>query len=298
MLLVHPVLELIKFLPVLIGIFVLGSSGDDKLVAAARRRHPDRARRDALPHHPLPDHPDAGRAPARPDRQEGAHRAARPGPRRRAHLVTDPPRPRAGQGRDRDGQRAPSRTTTSSPSTGCPSRRPARCGPRCCTARTPATPTSAPVGRQLRTTPRQVQPRATTCCCGSTRGWVRYAPLTSSGNVIAAGLLAVLGQFADAGRRPDQPRTRREPGHASRRSPVGAWPSPLVGVPRAGRGVLGARLPRQQLGLHPLPGRPRPLLPRPPRPAHQHGDQPRARAGPRPRGVASRWDSGWPAPAG
>ena len=30
------------------------------------------------------------------------------------------------------------------------------------------------------------------------RRWVRYAPLTSSGNVIAAGLLAVLGQFGDA----------------------------------------------------------------------------------------------------
>ncbi len=28
-------------------------------------------------------------------------------------------------------------------------------------------------------------------------GWVRYAPLTSSGNVIAAGLLAVLGQFSE-----------------------------------------------------------------------------------------------------
>lgn len=28
-------------------------------------------------------------------------------------------------------------------------------------------------------------------------GWVRYAPLTSSGNVIAAGLLAVLGQFGE-----------------------------------------------------------------------------------------------------
>jgi len=30
------------------------------------------------------------------------------------------------------------------------------------------------------------------------RRWVRYAPLTSSGNVIAAGLIAVLGQFGDA----------------------------------------------------------------------------------------------------
>ena len=29
------------------------------------------------------------------------------------------------------------------------------------------------------------------------RGWVRYAPLTSSGSVIAAGVLAVLGQFGD-----------------------------------------------------------------------------------------------------
>ena len=28
-------------------------------------------------------------------------------------------------------------------------------------------------------------------------GWVRYAPLTSSGNVIAAGLLAVIGQFSE-----------------------------------------------------------------------------------------------------
>ena len=57
MLLVYPVRELVRFLPVLIGLFLAGTaSGPHRLVARRRRGDPDGAGRAALLHDVLPDH--------------------------------------------------------------------------------------------------------------------------------------------------------------------------------------------------------------------------------------------------
>ena len=65
MLLVHPIREVIRFLPALIVFAFAGTRGRRRAVAAARRRDPGRARPDALPDDQLPDH-------RRPDRAASA----------------------------------------------------------------------------------------------------------------------------------------------------------------------------------------------------------------------------------
>ena len=91
MLLVHPVLELVKFLPVLIGIFVLGSNGDQGWWQLFGVAIPIALGIMRFLTTTVPDHADPDRAPARADRPQGADRPARPGARRRAHLDPDPP---------------------------------------------------------------------------------------------------------------------------------------------------------------------------------------------------------------
>ena len=164
MLLVNPVQELMRFLPFVIGAFVLGSNSDRSWWQLLGVAIPVGARGDPLPDHPLPDHPDAGRAPARAAQQEGADRAARPGARRRAHLLADPPDPGTGQGRDRDGERGPGRAPRSSSSIRCRSSRPVTCGSRCCTG--PSLP------RRTRTRRRRRRPGRwrTSSCSASTAG--------------------------------------------------------------------------------------------------------------------------------
>ena len=56
MLLVHPVVELVKFLPVLVGIFVLGSNGNQGWWQLFGVAIPIAPRHHAVPHHDVPDH--------------------------------------------------------------------------------------------------------------------------------------------------------------------------------------------------------------------------------------------------
>ena len=115
MLLVHPIRELIRFLPVLIGLRCSArTAAGGRAVAAARRRDPDRARPAALPDHELPDHRRPGRAAARAAQPARALDAARPGPHRRPDRLADPPAARADHGPDRhrhrlDKRRGPAR---------------------------------------------------------------------------------------------------------------------------------------------------------------------------------------------
>ena len=65
--------------------------------------------------------------------------------------------------------------------------------------RTGATPAPAGAGEDIQDTAPAVDPAGPedVVLLALDRRWVRYAPLTSSGSVIAAGVLAVLGQFGD-----------------------------------------------------------------------------------------------------
>ncbi len=105
MLLVHPIREVIRFLPVLIVFAVARTAAGGRAVAAARRRHPDRARPAALPDHELPDQRRPDRAPARAAQPARAVDAGGPGPDRRPDLLADPPAARAHEGADRDRHR-------------------------------------------------------------------------------------------------------------------------------------------------------------------------------------------------
>ena len=91
------------------------------------------------------------------------------------------------------------------------------------------------------------------------RRWVRYAPLTSSGSVIAAGVLAVLGQFGDQFFEvwidTEQVQDWAEDGSLHVVIPI-VVAIFVVGVPRARGDLLGARLPGHQLGLHASPATP------------------------------------------
>ena len=64
MLLVEPLRELIRFIPLLIVLIFAGRAGPFRTtVGIDRHRRGDRAGHRPLPHHPVPDHPDGDRGP-------------------------------------------------------------------------------------------------------------------------------------------------------------------------------------------------------------------------------------------
>ena len=121
---VHPVMELVRALPLILG--------------RARRRQPaaaaaagaawsrvgvaDRGRPAALGHHHLPGHPGPGRGAARTVQQERADRAPGPGPQRRPDLPLHAPAARPDPGRHRHRPDRPAAGTAVSSSTDCPQR--------------------------------------------------------------------------------------------------------------------------------------------------------------------------------
>ncbi len=105
MLLVHPIREVVRFLPALIALFVAGYGHRRRRLAVRRRRGADRPRHPALPDHQLPDQPGPGRAAARPAQPARGVHPARPGPHRRPDLAADPPAARPDHPADRHGHR-------------------------------------------------------------------------------------------------------------------------------------------------------------------------------------------------
>ena len=188
MLLVHPVRELIRFLPVRDrprSSPVSAAGGSDLRWQLLGIGDPDRAGPAALPDHELPDHRRPDRAAARAAQPARALDAAGPGPHRRPHrlrrstgvlgLVTV----RVGTGRRRR-RGGPARPRRHSRST-APRRLRARAAAR---GRRP--PVDAGRGRS-RAGDRVV--------LALDPAWVRFAPLTTSGLVIAAGVLGAASQL-------------------------------------------------------------------------------------------------------
>ncbi len=145
----HPVRELARFLPVLLGLFVAGTASGGRRVVEPRGADPRRARRAPLPDHVVPDRRRPHRAAPRPAQPARALHPAGPGPHCRHHLLPRPPAARADRGAHR--HRAPRRPTrtTSSTSTACRSPRPAACAPSCLDA--DRSPHPAPLVTDART---------------------------------------------------------------------------------------------------------------------------------------------------
>ena len=103
MLLVHPIKELLRFLPVLLGLLIAGSRSGGERVVVERpgHRRTDRPRCRPLPDHQLPDRRGPRRAAPRPAQQARAVDADRPGPHRRHHRLADPPGARPDHRADR-----------------------------------------------------------------------------------------------------------------------------------------------------------------------------------------------------
>jgi putative membrane protein len=190
MLLVHPVLELMKFFPFLIGIFVLGSSGDDnwwqfigvgipialgvlRFLTTTYRITPTQVelQRGLIGKKVLT---------ARLDRVRAVELTS--SPIHRVHGLAKVEIGTASGGKQDDDKFA----LDSLPVAEAREMRVALLHR-----------TEAPAPTEPGVEPLDESPQADTVLVRLDRRWVRYAPLTSSGNVIAAGLLALLGQFAD-----------------------------------------------------------------------------------------------------
>ena len=151
MLLVHPVRELVRFLPVLVALLFAGSaSGDGPPWHYLGVRRPDRVRGAALPDHRVPRRRRPRRAAPRAAQPPRAVDAARPRAHRRPHRLPHPPRPRAHDAAHRHRHAGSDETTSTS--TGCPSTAHESC------ARAAArSPTRAAAERAPRTTTRPVR---------------------------------------------------------------------------------------------------------------------------------------------
>jgi putative membrane protein len=194
MLLVHPVLELIKFLPFVIGIFVLGSSGDDnwwQLLGVAVPITLGVMRFITTRYRITPTQIELQRGlisrnvlTARLDRVRAVELTSSP-----IHRVLGLAKVEIGtasaakQGEDKF-------ALDSLPVVQAREMRAALLH------RTDTRTTSAAVGGDPQDAP-EGPAEGDEVLMKLDPGWVRYAPLTSSGTVIAAGLLAVVGQFAE-----------------------------------------------------------------------------------------------------
>jgi putative membrane protein len=190
MLLVHPVLELMKFLPFLIGIFVLGSSGDDnwwQFIGVAIPIALGVLRFLTTTFRITPTQVELQRGligkkvlTARLDRVRAVELTSSP-----IHRILGLAKVEIGTasgGKQDDDKFALDSLPVAE----------AREMRAALLHRTDAhTPTEAGEAPHDETT------QADTVLVRLDPRWVRYAPLTSSGNVIAAGMLAIFGQFAD-----------------------------------------------------------------------------------------------------
>ena len=235
------------------------------MVAARRARGAGRARRAALRHHVLPDHPRPDRAAPRPAEPARAVHAAGPGPHRRHHRTARAPAARPDQRADRHRHRVHRRRRPPRPrrAAGRPGPGPARGS--CCTRGQPSLPRTPPADRPVL----EFDP-----------AWVRFAPLTSAGLVIAAGVLGVASQVLNtvrrlrAGSTPSGSPTTPGPGRSGSRSrsPCWRWRCWSRRSSIAGYVVTnwGFRLTHAAGALAPAP-----------RPAHDPRDDARRRAGAR-----------------
>ena len=232
MLLVHPIRELIRFLPVLLGLLLAGSrsGGNEWRWNALGIGVPIALGDRAVPDHQLPHLRRARGAAAGPVQQARAVDPDRPRPHRRRQRLADPPGAGADHRPDRDRAPPPSTATTSWPSTASVCTRPARCAATCCTgpprpryARPPRprttrdwSPGSSRAGSGTRPSrpPAWSSPRpssapgarcSTRWACGTTSGWTRppseaarwslllVVPLLAVVAILVASVMAVLG---------------------------------------------------------------------------------------------------------
>ena len=145
--------------------------------------------------------------------------------------------------------RRPSRTRSST-STGCPPTGPGSCAPSCCGARRARPPATA--RRAEAAAPASGRRRRP---CGSTPSWLRFAPFTSAGVVMAAAVLGVGSQLLNTIDFYDN----LDPDDWSLAVPI--WTAVMLAVAgsrRRGRRAVGGRLPGHQLGLPARPRRPAP----------------------------------------
>ena len=279
MLLVYPLRDLIRFLPVLIGLvdrrFGLRRRG--RALAAARHRDPGDDGPAALRHHELPDHRGTRGAEAGPDRPPPALDPHRTGAHGGADRIAVPPRARPDHGADRYRNRVHQRRGRHRPrrAPGAAGARAARgAAPRLGAGRGPR-----PAGGHRPT----ATARAGGAPAGPALGPVRTADQRRRGT----------RRRCDRCRQPDPGRPRRlGPAQRRRRGRRALAGVAVRGTAAGGRGRRpglrpgGRRLPDDQLGLHPQPLGGRPLLAPAPR-AHDHPrDEPRRRT--RERGVDRR----------
>ena len=195
MLLVHPVLEVIKFLPFVIGVFVLGSSGDDKwwqllgiavpIVLGVMRYLTTRYRI----------------TPTQVELQRGLISrnvlTARLDRVRAVELTSSLIHRVLGLGKVEIGTAsAGAQGDDKFVLDGLPLAQAREMRATLLHRTNAQTPPSTSVGASPYDAP-EGPAESDEVLMRLDPGWVRYAPLTSSGNVIAAGLLALLGQFAE-----------------------------------------------------------------------------------------------------
>ena len=161
MLLIHPIKELMRFLPVVVGIFIAGSAVRRRCpLALSRHRDPDRARPPAISDDPVPDLGRSRRAPTGPAQHPCTVHQHRPGPHGRPDLVADPSRPGPHDGPDRHRHRVPGHRRTPRPRRAPDASGPSSCGRSCCGGRFRRSPT--PPRRRRR------DPNPTGSSCAST----------------------------------------------------------------------------------------------------------------------------------
>ena len=204
MLLVHPIRELVRFLPALVAPARRRYGVRRPAVAAARRRGADRARGPALPHDPLPDRRRPRRAAPRPAQPARPSTPARPGPHRRPHRLGRSTGARPDHAAHRHRHRLRRRRRPR------PRRAAGRAGPRA--ARRPA-PRRAPrprAGPPDGERPPPVAPALEPVVAFDPR-WLRFAPFTGTGLVVIAAAARRRQPAARLLRRVGRPRRLREP---------------------------------------------------------------------------------------